>query len=280
MRAVIAASEYTAMKKTLSLFALPLLLAAAAFADDQLRNVQSELKAQGFFYGDATGQTSPETTAALRRYQIRHGLEVTGALNKQTLEALGGGGRPAPQVAPRPAPKPSTPVPANRPPVNLHKAESVDDADRAFLEREEARRRTAEPDARIAPPPYPPAGPRDPSVIRPPAPLDVPGDDFPVLFARTPYATAPRSVQQQTLLRAQRILAGRGFYRDVIDGLPGFATEEALLTYQRAARITLTGRLDLETLSRLGLLPGRGVTRSSEAPPASSQRVYRGIWVN
>ena len=267
------------MKKTVSLLALPLLLAAVAFADDQLRGVQSELKTQGFFYGDANGQTSPETTAALRRYQIRNGLEVTGALNKETLAALGGAGKPAPQVAPPPAQKAATPEPAKKPPLNLRKDESVEDADRAFLEREEARRRTTEPDARTTPLPYPPSVPRDPSVVRPPAPLDAPGEDFPVLFARTPYASAPRTVQQQTLLRAQRILAGRGFYRDIIDGLPGLATEEALLTYQRAARLTLTGRLDLETLSALGLLPGRGTIRT-EPPPASTQRVYRGVWVN
>ena len=37
---------------------------------------------------------------------------------------------------------------------------------------------------------------------------------------------------------------------------------------------------DLETLSALGLLPGRGDTRRPEPPPASTQRVYRGIWVN
>lgn len=267
------------MKKSVSLLALPLLLAAATFADDQLRGVQSELKTQGFFYGDANGQTSPETTAALRRYQIRNGLEVTGALNKETLAALAGAGKPAPQVAPPPAPKAATPAPAKKPPTDLRKDESVDDADRAFLEREEARRRAAAPGARITPEPSTPPGPRDPSVVRPPAPLDAPGEDFPVLFARTPYASAPLSVQQQILLRAQRILAGRGFYRDIIDGLPGLATEEALLTYQRAARLTLTGRLDLETLSALGLLPGRGFPRAAEPPPAS-QRVYRGIWVN
>ena len=267
------------MKKTVSLLVLPLLFAAVVFADDQLRSVQAELKAQGFFYGDVNGQTSPETVAAVRRYQIRNGLEVTGTLTKETLEALRGAGKPAPQVAPPPAPKPATPAPAKKPPLNLRRDESVEDADRAFLEREEARRRASEPDARISPLPYPPSVPRDPSVVRPPAPLDAPGEDFPVLFARTPYASAPRAVQQQTLLRVQRILAGRGFYRDVIDGLPGLATEEALLTYQRAARLTLTGRLDLETLSALGLLPGRGPSRT-EPPPAPMQRVYRGIWVN
>ena len=265
------------MKKTVSLFLLPLLLATAAFADDQIRSVQAELKAQGFFYGDVNGQTSPETTAALRRYQIRNGLEVTGALTKETLDALHSTGKPAPQIAPPPVP--ATPAPAKKPPVNLRKDESVEDADRAFLQREETRRRTSEPDAYISPMPAPPTVPRDPSVVRPPAPLDAPGDDFPVLFARTPYASAPRAVQQQTLLRAQRILAGRGFYRDIIDGLPGLATEEALLTYQRSARLTLTGRLDLETLSTLGLLPGRSATRA-EPPPAPTQRVYRGIWVN
>ena len=268
------------MKKSASLFALTLLLAAVAFADDQLRGVQAELKAQGFYYGDVNGQTSPETVAAVRRYQIRNGLEVTGTLTKETLEALRGAGKPAPQVAPPPAPRPATPAPAKRPPADLRKDGAVEDADRAFLEREEARRRAAEPAARTTPLPYAPTEPRDPSVLRPPAPLDAPGDDFPVLFARTPYANAPRSVQEQILLRAQRILAGRGFYRDIIDGLPGLATEEALLTYQRAARLTLTGRLDLETLSALGLLPGRGLPRASEPPPASSQRVYRGIWVN
>ena len=102
-----------------------------------------------------------------------------------------------------------------------------------------------------------------------------------MLFAGTPYATAPRSVQQQTLRRAQRILASRGFYRDIIDGLPGPATEEALLTYQRAARITLTGRLDLETLSRLAaaalVAASPAAARRRPLPP---QRVYRGIWVN
>ena len=99
-----------------------------------------------------------------------------------------------------------------------------------------------------------------------------------MLFAQTPYATAPLEVQQRTLRNAQATLASRGFYRDIIDGLPGPATEEALLSYQRAARLTLTGRLDLATLSALRLLPGRAVLRRSAPEP--TQRVYRGIWVN
>lgn len=270
------ASDTTLMKIPLFL-CLTFLLGGVACADAQLRRVQSELKSQGFYYGDATGEASSETTAALRRYQIRNGLEVTGTANKETLGALGlGGAKPAPPTAsasPPAPPRPAAPEPAKKPPVHLRKDEPEEEDDRAFLEREQAQRRATAPPAY-----YQPESPRDRSVVRPPALLDAPGDDFPVLFAHTPYATAPLEVQQRTLRSAQATLASRGFYRDIIDGLPGPATEEALLAYQRAARLTLTGRLDLATLSALRLLPGRNFTGRSEPPP--TQRVYRGIWVN
>ena len=250
------------------LLSLTLLMTAVAGADDQLRRVQTELKNQGFYYGEVTGEASAETTAALRRYQIRHGLEVTGAANKQTLGALGvGGARPAAPAAPPP------PEPATKPPIHLRKDQPDPEGDRAFLEREQAQR-----SARAAASSLPPEPLRDRSVVLPPAPLVAPGDDFPVLFAQTPYATAPLEVQQRTLRNAQATLASRGFYRDIIDGLPGRATEEALLSYQRAARLTLTGRLDLATLSALRLLPSRTVPR--RGAPEPTQRVYRGIWVN
>src|SRR6187399_2101061 len=96
------------MKRIAALpFAL-LLFAGSIFADDQLRDVQTELKSQGFYYGEATGQMNADTAAAIRRYQIRNGLEVTGTLNKEALSALGIGGKskaPAPQPAPAPVEK-------------------------------------------------------------------------------------------------------------------------------------------------------------------------------
>ena len=103
-----------------------------------------------------------------------------------------------------------------------------------------------------------------------------------MLFAGTPYANAPLPVQQDTLRRAQAKLADRGYYRDVVDGLPGPATEEALLNYQRSARLTLTGRLDLDTLSDLRLLPhdnsGGGLQFGFELH--SGHHVFRGVWVD
>jgi peptidoglycan hydrolase-like protein with peptidoglycan-binding domain len=254
-----------------------LLLGGFALADDQLRDVQTELKSQGFFYGDANGQMNPETTAAIRRYQIRNGLEVTGTLNKESLAALGIGGKSrAPAQPPTPAPVEKKKV-APPPPPNLRKDESVEESDRSFLRREETKQRRADPSQPIAP--SPPSVPRDPSVVDPPAPLDAPGTDYPVLFSGTPYANAPVEMQQQTLRRAQSLLASRGFYRDIVDGLPGPATEEALLTFQRAARLTMTGRLDLETLSELRLLPNSSSALGSTGF-RSPQRVFRGIWID
>ena len=276
--------------KIYALFSLALLLAgSAAFADDQTRNVQTELKNLGFYYGDVNGQANPETTAAIRRYQIRNGLEVTGTLNPETLGALGmGPGRkaPAPPPAVKPAPAaPSGPpppdttivVPKKSPPVNLRRDDSVEQSDRDFLRREENRSRTPDAVAPLAPNEPPQPGER--SIVRPPVPLEPPGADFPVLFAGTPYANAPVPVQRQTLQRAQAALADRGFYRDVVDGLPGPATEEAVLAYQRAQRMTLTGRLDLDTLSQLRLLPGPNVY-SDQGGFHAPRRTFHGIWID
>jgi len=264
--------------KTIALLPLALLaLSASGWADDQLRNVQSELKNLGFYYGDANGQQSAETTAALRRYQIRNGLEVTGTLNKETLAALKMGPAKAPTAAAKPAPAAPPVTEKKAPPVNLRRPEPVEESDRDFLRRSESRNPRI-PDAVAPLSPVDPPPPRDDSVIDPPAPLDAPSADFPVLFAGTSYANAPVSVQQSTLRKAQSLLASRGFYRDIVDGLPGPATEEALLTFQRASRLTLTGRLDVETMNELRLAP-----KSSQFSVGGSRwslRVYRGVWVD
>ncbi|MDR3402543.1 MAG: peptidoglycan-binding protein [Chthoniobacter sp.] len=321
------------MKTSLFCALAALTIAASAIADDQVRNVQIQLKNQGFYYGDVDGQSGTEMTSALRRYQIRNGLEVTGTLTQETLASLGMvAGKPKPS-APAPASvaqvPPKQPAPAKASgPVNIRRDESVEDSDRAFLQQEENknrnRNRTATDEPASAPtpayrdpsiPPHrdatasggyrdpassggyrdpatsggfhdpsaPPPNYRDPSVIAPPAPLDAPSPDFPVLFAGTPYANAPVTVQQDTLRRAQSILADRGYYRDIVDGLPGPATEEALLTYQRSARLTLTGRLDLDTLNDLRLLPrdnagGGGVQFGFELH--IPHHVFRGVWVD
>src|SRR3982750_4398230 len=58
-------------------------------ADPAIENVQQALKEQGFYYGELTGQKDADTTAAIRRYQIRNGLQITGDLNDETVKSLG-----------------------------------------------------------------------------------------------------------------------------------------------------------------------------------------------
>jgi peptidoglycan hydrolase-like protein with peptidoglycan-binding domain len=62
---------------------------AAIRADQTIERVQQALKEQGFYYGEITGEKNADTTAAIRRFQIRHGLQITGELNEETLRLLG-----------------------------------------------------------------------------------------------------------------------------------------------------------------------------------------------
>src|SRR5207248_10629003 len=87
-------------------------------ADQLVESVQQALKAQGFYYGEITGGTNANLTAAIRRYQVRNGLQVNGELNSETLRSLGlessGSARPAAKSS-RPA-RPGGPGPGRRSP--------------------------------------------------------------------------------------------------------------------------------------------------------------------
>src|SRR5213595_3246203 len=65
-------------------------LCAAGFvqADQTIRSLQQTLKDKGLYYGSVTGEKSAETAAAIRRYQIRNGLKVTGEINDETTLSL------------------------------------------------------------------------------------------------------------------------------------------------------------------------------------------------
>ena len=76
------------MKRTIVYFVVALCVIASVGADQTVQSVQQALKDQGFYYGNVTGEKSAETTAAVRRYQIRNGLQVTGQMNPETLRSL------------------------------------------------------------------------------------------------------------------------------------------------------------------------------------------------
>ena len=62
---------------------------ASVTADETVRSVQRRLKDQGFYLGDENGVYDSATQAAISRYQIRHGLSISGKLDPETISALG-----------------------------------------------------------------------------------------------------------------------------------------------------------------------------------------------
>ena len=75
------------------------------------------------------------------------------------------------------------------------------------------------------------------------------------VLAGTPFETAPSVVQFNVVRSAQIALARRGLYHEEINGVFGPAMEFSLRAYQARARLPITGRLHLETLAALRLLP-------------------------
>src|SRR5881227_1412936 len=106
------------MRLPVALVALVGLIAISTRADQMTQNVQQALKDQGFYYGEVTGDKDADTTAAIRRYQIRNGLQITGDLNEETLRSLNSGPNSVAGAA-RSNSKPAVSQPTNdRPDVN------------------------------------------------------------------------------------------------------------------------------------------------------------------
>ncbi len=57
--------------------------------DQVIANVQATLQQQGFYRGEVDGLLGPYTREALANYQRQHGLNVTSAIDRPTLESLG-----------------------------------------------------------------------------------------------------------------------------------------------------------------------------------------------
>jgi peptidoglycan hydrolase-like protein with peptidoglycan-binding domain len=127
---------------------------------DQVRQSQQRLKDLGFYEGSIDGIYGPETEAALREYQARQGLQVTGALTKETHQALMQSKQRGPQQA-------------------------------------------------------------------------------------------EKAMEQNLIRQAQERLKEDGFYTGAIDGAYGPETEEALREYQKAKGLQVTGSLNQETRQTL-----------------------------
>lgn len=68
----------------LLLFAAP----GTVRADETVRQVQEELRKRNLYFGNIDGETSPELSGALKRYQKRKGFAITGSVDPDTASSL------------------------------------------------------------------------------------------------------------------------------------------------------------------------------------------------
>ena len=256
---------------------------ASLLADDALRHVQQSLRDQGFYYGSIDGQPGDETTQAIRRYQIRNGLAVSGQLDDATRKSIdrnesnvakgtksdqgtiassGSDDRAYAQGDATPPPlNPSAP-PADNAPVFRSLPHPPPDTSNDGDQQQQSAPASApgRADQRIAPP----------GAV-------VPSPELTAMFQRTPYEFAPPPVQADVLRHAQAALLRDGFYDGVANGIPGPRTSEALSNLQQVSHIRATGRLDVQTLAILRLLPARQVVpRHVYGPQPGPGGVYEG----
>lgn len=77
------------MYRFLTFFLLAFLcMCFTGFGQSTIFLVQKKLKAMGVYHGPLDGLIGSQTNAAIRRYQIKHGLTITGELNAETLHSL------------------------------------------------------------------------------------------------------------------------------------------------------------------------------------------------
>jgi peptidoglycan hydrolase-like protein with peptidoglycan-binding domain len=201
------------MKRPLLCLVVTLCAVSLVHADQTIRSWQQTLKDQGFYYGPVTGDKSAETTASIRRYQIRNGLQVTGEINEETLRLINSSSKSvasASQTASKPAAIQSNSV---RPDANAHLSQSS--PPRSFNQ------------------------PTRSLETNPP-------------YSATFYQSAPIRVNRRIIAGAQHQLMSGGYYRGRVDGKYGSRTAFAARAFQSSAGLPPTGRLDMQTLDALG----------------------------
>ncbi|MGH8099699.1 MAG: peptidoglycan-binding domain-containing protein, partial [Chthoniobacterales bacterium] len=201
------------MKRLVVHFVLTVCLAGLVSADQTIQSVQQALKEQRFYYGNVTGEKSAETTAAVRRYQIRKGLQVTGEIDAETVRSLHLDSRLV-------APSETTSKPAVTQPKNVRPDEN------AWLGQNPAPESPGKVDRQFETNPD---------------------------FSRAPYRVTPRQLKAHIVAEVEYQLGSRGYYRGRIDGRYGRRLAFAVRAFQLVAGLPTTGRLDAMTLNALGI---------------------------
>jgi His-Xaa-Ser repeat protein HxsA len=207
------------MKHTIPHLLLAMCVAGLVRADQTVQSVQQTLKDQGFYYGNVTGDKNSETAAAIRRYQIRNGLQVSGEINPETLQSLNVSPKSNPASSPQSASKLAM---AQSSPAPLDQSASVAEnssPQSAQSPSEPNRQRGSTPD-----------------------------------FSGAAYTSPPRRINKRLMVaEVQRQLMSRGYYQGSVDGRSGRRTALALRAFQLQSGLPPTSHVDTTTLNALGL---------------------------
>jgi peptidoglycan hydrolase-like protein with peptidoglycan-binding domain len=201
------------VKQTTLHLVVALCLVGSVRADQTIQSAQQALKDQGFYYGNVTGEKSAETTAAIRRYQIRNGLQVTGELNPGTLQSLKSGSNSA-----------SSSQSASKPVVTQSNRARADE--NAQVGENSSPQPPTEPDRQL---------------------------DINSVYSGARNPPMPVRPNRRLLAEIQYQLMSRGYYQGSIDGRYGRRTAFAIRAFQSAAGLPPTGQLDTSTLNALDL---------------------------
>src|SRR6266403_1266981 len=191
------------MKRTILYSVIALLFVRLVDADQTVQSVQQALKDQGFYYGNVTGDKSAETASAIRRYQIRNGLQVTGDIDPETLRSLNVNSNSA-----------SLPQTTSNPAITQSNSIRPDESSKL---------------AQTSSPP-PPAERAPDRQLEPTQPFAV-------------YNSAPPRISKRiALAEVQRQLMSRAYYQGSIDGRYGRRTAFAVRAFQLGSGMPPTGR--------------------------------------
>jgi peptidoglycan hydrolase-like protein with peptidoglycan-binding domain len=224
-------------------------MASASAADNlfvdakTVAQAQKTLNDRGFRTGGVDGKMGPQTQAALVNFQRAEKLQPTGKLDKPTLMALGlqkgdgtaASGTPGRYSAAtiRKAQETLNARGFKAGPPNGILGESTATALRAFQKSENLAV----------------TGRLNPRTLR------ALGIDEPASAGSSRGADASSA----TIREVQRKLADRGYRPGRADGVMGRSTRSALMDFQRAANLPVSGRADQQTLAALGI--GTGMAR-------------------
>jgi len=179
-----------------------------------ISHVQRRLRQDGYYRGRIDGLDGPETHSALRHFQRDNGLAVTGRLTPRTMSTLG---------------VPVSGQASRSQSWNNNQNTSQNSGAYGYNSKTQPQQSQSN-----MPPNQANSGNQNNTAFR--------------------QDNMNGTQQSSSVIRTvQRDLQQKGFYSGAVNGVMGPQTREAIRKFQRTQNLNDTGRLDQQTLSRLGV---------------------------